>query len=61
MIVVPAQDQVTGNVAEQFIGLTLCRVSSYGDQHAAQILNAFMAISSLGNVIVSTYTASRGE
>jgi hypothetical protein len=61
MIVVPAQDQVNGNVAEQFIRLTLGRVSSYGDQHAAEILNAFMAVSSLGNVIVSTYTAARGK
>jgi len=60
MIVVPAQDQATGgNVAEQFIRLTLGRVSSYGDQHAAQILNAFMALSSFGNIIVSTYTAAR--
>lgn len=59
MIVVPAADQVNGNVAEQFIRLTLGRVSSYGESHAAQILNAFMAFSSLGNVIVSTYTAAR--
>lgn len=59
MIVVPASTQVSGNVAEAFIRLTLGRVSSYGDRHAAEILNAFMAFSSLGNVIVSTYTAAR--
>lgn len=59
MIVVPAESQITGNVAEQFIRLTLGRVSNYGDQHAAEILNAFTAVSSLGNVIVSTYTAAR--
>src|SRR6266536_468657 len=59
MIVVPAALQVNGNVAEQFILLTLGRVSPYGKAHSAQILNAFMAFSSLGNVIVSTYTAAR--
>lgn len=59
MIVVPAATQVGGNVAEQFINLTLGRVSPYGAAHSAQILNAFMAFSSLGNVIVSTYTAAR--
>jgi hypothetical protein len=59
MIVVPISTQVSGNVAEVFIRLTLGRVSSYGDKHAAEILNAFMAFSSLGNVIVSTYTAAR--
>jgi hypothetical protein len=61
MIVVPAQDQASGKVAEQFIRLTLGRVSSYGDQHADEIINALMAISSMGNIIVSTYTAARGE
>jgi hypothetical protein len=61
MIVVPAQDQVNGNAAEQFIQLTLGRVSPYGGQHAAEIFNAFVAISSLGNVIVFTYTAARGK
>ena len=61
MIVVPAQDQVSGNVAAQFIRLTLGRVSLYGDKHAAEILNGLMAVSSMGNVIVSTYTAARGE
>ncbi|KAH8593103.1 amino acid/polyamine transporter I [Bisporella sp. PMI_857] len=59
MIVVPASSQMNGNVAEQFILLTLGRVSPYGKAHSAQILNAFMAFSSLGNVIVSTYTAAR--
>ena len=59
MIVVPAKSQMNGNVAEQFILLTLGRVSPYGKAHSAQILNAFMAFSSLGNVIVSTYTAAR--
>lgn len=59
MIVVPAALQVNGNVAEQFILLTLGRVSPYGKAHSAQILNAFMAFSILGNVIVSTYTAAR--
>ncbi|KAH8703794.1 amino acid/polyamine transporter I [Talaromyces proteolyticus] len=59
MIVVPVSTQVSGNVAEAFIRLTLGRVSTYGDRHAAEILHAFMAFSSLGNVIVSTYTAAR--
>jgi hypothetical protein len=59
MIVVPASSQVNGNVAEQFILSTLGRVSPYGQKHSGQILNAFMAFSSLGNVIVSTYTAAQ--
>lgn len=61
MIVVPAQDQINGNVAETFIQLTLGQVSSYGYEHAVKILNALMAVSSLGSVIGSTYTAARGE
>jgi amino acid transporter len=59
MIVVPSASQADGNVAKQFIVLTLGRNSEFGAAHAAQILNAFMAFSSLGNVIVSTYTAAR--
>jgi amino acid transporter len=59
MIVVPKDQQLNGNVAEVFIQLTLGRVSKYGAAHATEILNAFMAVSSLGNVIVSTYTAAR--
>ncbi|KAH8671838.1 amino acid/polyamine transporter I [Tricladium varicosporioides] len=59
MIVVPANIQLQGNVVESFIKLTLGRVSNYGQTHASEILHAFMAVSSLGNVIVSTYTAAR--
>jgi hypothetical protein len=61
MIVVPAQSQVNGNVPEQFFQLTFGRVSSYGDQSAARIVNALMAVSGLGNIVVFTYTAARGE
>jgi len=59
MIVVPAATQINGNVAELFIQLTLGKVNSYSAKHSSEILNAFMAFSSLGNVIVSTYTAAR--
>jgi hypothetical protein len=61
MIVVPAQTQASDSVPEQFIRLTLGRVSSYGDQNATQIINALMAISSFGNIVVFTYTSTRGK
>jgi hypothetical protein len=61
MVVVPAQMQMdpTKNVALSFFQLTFGAVSHKADL-PQRILNAFLAISSLGNIIVMTFTASRG-
>ena len=59
MVVVPAEDQIhgKGSVAQQFFDLTFGAV---GDPLVAQrALNAFLAVSSFGNIIVMTYTAAR--
>jgi amino acid transporter len=60
MIVVPKEDQINGsNVGEQFINLTLGTISKKAKVDGKAIINSFMAFSSLGNIIVSTYTAAR--
>lgn len=61
-IVVPAdsfQSAITSNVAHKFFELTLGSINSPWAPKAPQMLSAFMAISSLGNIIVMTYTAAR--
>jgi amino acid transporter len=62
-IVVPVQDfnetAITSNVAHKFFDHTLGSLTSPWAPKASQILSAFMAISSLGNILVMTYTAAR--
>jgi amino acid transporter len=59
MVVVPKQIQIEGaSVAESFFRLTYGALSR-DDNTGARIFSAFLAISSLGNIIVMTYTAAR--
>jgi len=61
MVVVPKQDQLKAqtNVALFFFQYTFGAIST--DETLPQrILDAFMAISSFGNIVVMTFTASRG-
>ncbi|KAF2457315.1 amino acid permease-domain-containing protein [Lineolata rhizophorae] len=58
MVVVQRDDQIRANVAQQFFELTFGSLSA--DSHTGgRVFNAFLAISSLGNIIVMTYTAAR--
>src|SRR6478609_3225181 len=57
MVVVDKNAQVENNVAEQFFVLTLGSLSNGGT--GKRIFNAFLAVSSMGNIIVMTYTAAR--
>lgn len=57
MVVVPAKLQEEENVAQAFFDLTLGSLSN--SDTGFRIFNAFLAISSLGNIIVMTYTAAR--
>ncbi|CAG9978291.1 unnamed protein product [Clonostachys byssicola] len=62
MVVVPKEDQLTapGGVAERFFELTLGNLGTSENQIVGKrIFNAFLAVSSLGNIIVMTYTAAR--
>jgi hypothetical protein len=60
MVVVPKTDQLNNpNVALLFFKYTFGAIST--DETLPQrILDAFMAISSFGNIVVMTFTASRG-
>lgn len=66
-IVVPTSDfaasgldtAISGNVAHRLFVLTLGSLSPAWEARAPQMLSAFMAVSSLGNIIVMTYTAAR--
>ncbi|KIW62550.1 hypothetical protein, variant 1 [Phialophora macrospora] len=59
MVVVPKQMQIDGaSVAESFFRLTYGALAQ-DDNTGARIFSAFLAISSLGNIIVMTYTAAR--
>ncbi|KAF4972145.1 hypothetical protein FSARC_1220 [Fusarium sarcochroum] len=57
MVVVPKDAQVTSNVAQEFFERTLGSLTE--DETGRRIFNAFLAISSMGNIIVMTYTAAR--
>ena len=57
MVVVPKEVQMEGNVAQAFFQRTFGVLGS--SDTGERVLNAFLAISSLGNIIVMTYTASR--
>lgn len=57
MVVVPKEAQIEGNVAQAFFQRTFGVLGS--SDTGERVLNAFLAISSLGNIIVMTYTASR--
>lgn len=61
MVVVPKVDQLDPkqNVALTFFKLTFGAISEDGTL-PQRILSAFMAISSFGNIVVMTFTASRG-
>jgi hypothetical protein len=60
MVVVPKTDQLNNpNVALLFFKYTFGAIST--DETLPQrILDAFMAVSSFGNIVVMTFTASRG-
>lgn len=49
------------DVARIFFVYTFGTISSSGDTMAPRVLSGFMAVSSLGNLIVMTYTAARGR
>ncbi|PKS10922.1 hypothetical protein jhhlp_002680 [Lomentospora prolificans] len=57
MVVVPKEAQIQGNMAQQFFQRTFGVLGN--SETGERVLNAFLAISSLGNIIVMTYTASR--
>ncbi|KAF5022560.1 hypothetical protein F66182_5393 [Fusarium sp. NRRL 66182] len=57
MVVVPKDKQITENVAQEFFKNTLGSLTR--DETGERIFNAFLAISSMGNIIVMTYTAAR--
>ncbi len=57
MVVVPKDDQISENVAQQFFNLTFGVLDSDSNNYTAErVLNAFLAISSLGNVCCSPHT-----
>ncbi|KAF7561456.1 hypothetical protein G7046_g2689 [Stylonectria norvegica] len=59
MVVVPKETQIhgVGGVAQSFFELTLGSLSN--NRTGIRIFNAFLAIASMGNIIVMTYTAAR--
>ncbi|KIX08129.1 uncharacterized protein Z518_02785 [Rhinocladiella mackenziei CBS 650.93] len=59
MVVVPKSVQISGtSVSQSFFQLTYGALAP-GDNTGARIFSAFLAICSLGNIIVMTYTAAR--
>jgi hypothetical protein len=58
MVVVPKEEQISLNVAQRFFELTFGSLSA-NNNTGQRIFNAFLAISSMGNIIVMTYTAAR--
>ncbi|OAT03341.1 high affinity methionine permease [Blastomyces gilchristii SLH14081] len=60
MAIVPKPDLFNEqvNLAERFFELTFGRLN-VGDNTGQRIFNAFLAVSSFGNIVVMTYTAAR--
>ncbi|GKT41358.1 high-affinity methionine permease [Colletotrichum spaethianum] len=58
LVVVPKDEQIQHNVARKFFELTFGTLGS-GSDTGFRIFNAFLAVSSMGNIIVMTYTAAR--
>ncbi|KKZ66724.1 hypothetical protein EMCG_07555 [[Emmonsia] crescens] len=60
MAIVPKADQLNAqmNLAERFFELTFGTLNA-GNNTGQRIFNAFLAISSFGNIVVMTYTAAR--
>ena len=65
MLVVPWQGVVQPNAAstaEQFFTATYGQLGGGNHKEAGvRTLNAFLAISSFGNIVVNTFTAARGK
>jgi hypothetical protein len=62
MVVVREDDQIKANVAQQFFNQTFGVLDSDSRNHTAErVLNAFLAISSLGNVCCSLHTLLCGS
>ncbi|KAK2812056.1 hypothetical protein FQN50_001766 [Emmonsiellopsis sp. PD_5] len=61
MSIVPWHDQINSdvNIAERFFKLTFGSLLPPDNNTSNRILNAFLAISSFGNIVVMTYTAAR--
>lgn len=59
MVVVPRDSLIhgEGGIAQQFFELSLGAISS--NNESKRVFNAFLAVSSVGNIIVMTYTAAR--
>ncbi|KAH8880530.1 hypothetical protein GQ53DRAFT_891149 [Thozetella sp. PMI_491] len=58
MVVVPKDQQATNIVVQRFFELTFGRLS-HDDNRGYRVFSSFIAISCLGNIIVTTYTAAR--
>ena len=65
MIVVPKDDQILDDdveVATRFFELTLGSLYDHGQGiDTKRVLNAFLAVSAFGNIIVMTFIAARGK
>ncbi len=59
MVVVPYDQQRTSSVAQQFFDMTFGARGGDAAVSGKRAFNAFLAISSLGNIIVMTFTAAR--
>lgn len=57
MVVVPKEEQISGNLAQIFFRRTYGALGD--DKTGERVFNTFLAISSLGNIIVMTFTAAR--
>ncbi len=59
MVVIPAEVQKTGSVAQEFFNKTFGVLGGNSVTNGVRAFNAVLAISSLGNIIVMTFTAAR--
>jgi hypothetical protein len=64
VVVVPRDSLITAqgpDVAQEFFQRTLGTLGPPDSKIAQRLTAAFMAVSALGNVVVMTFTASRGS
>ena len=61
MIVVPREEQFAGiDIAQRFIEISTATVFGTRPGKARYVISGLRAVSSLGNIIVVTFTAARG-
>ena len=61
-MVVPQEDQFHGiDISQRFFAISMEKLFGTSERNARHVLSGLKAVSSMGNIIVVTFTAARGQ